>query len=96
MSHSFWLSPSFIDIQLLWFLELEPESILQHKLYIFGNVEAKRPRDLWGPEESQLSWRDDRANETEIPQLHGWQGTDNIPAQGDNSMFVNAMIESHW
>ena len=94
--HSSWLSKSFIDIQLVWFSKLEPKSVLQHKLDLSGDVAAKHPRDLWGPEESQLSWQDDRANETEIPQIHGWQGTDNIPDQGDNSMFFNAMIESHW
>ena len=69
------------NIQLLWFPELEPESVVQHKLDLSGNVAAWRPRDLRGAA-AQLSRQHDRTDETEIPQLHGWQGTDNIPDQG--------------
>ena len=92
MSHSFWLSTSFIDIQLVWFPELEPESVLQPKLDLSGNVAAKRPRDLWETEESQLSWQDDRADEKEISQLHGWQGTDNIPHRSKSYYIIYHII----
>ena len=43
-----------IDAQFLRLTKPQPESVLQHKLNLSGNVAAKRPRDLRGTEETRL------------------------------------------
>ena len=79
LDQRFWLSRHFS--QLLWLSEPELESVLQPDLHLSGNVATKRPRDLRKPD-NKLHQGNNRADEKELPQLYGGEGTHNFTHEG--------------
>ena len=72
---------NLIFTQFLWFAELKLEPVLQTNLHIPGNVAAKRPWDVWKPEDYLHRWNI-WANEIELSILYGGEGAYNFTHWG--------------